>query len=62
MIRRRCVQRGHKWNTDQLPLPVEYCQRLWCDAQRVNETFPMPPALRRALESELNRDLWRRVR
>lgn len=47
MIRKRCVQRGHKWAVySGVRLPFQFCLRSFCDGARVNPDYPMPPEVR----------------
>ena len=44
-MRRACVEQGHKWGqTPGFMLPIEFCNRWRCGAERVSAWVPEPLA------------------
>lgn len=42
-MRKVCQRRGHKWSSFP-PLPFQFCDRWFCDGERVNPDYPMSEA------------------
>lgn len=59
MTRRRCIRRGHKWNSHvpaYVRLPVEFCGRWFCHAERVAPWVEyVSPDMAEGLRRETNR-------
>lgn len=54
-IRKRCVRTGHRWDYS-MPLPIQFCRRWFCAAERVAPWVP-PGPMRTGLQEAIDANM-----